>query len=40
MIEKKVNGIWVAEFKSIREFEEFITETPEPSFIRFPFHLH
>lgn len=29
MIEKKVNGIWVAEFKSIREFEEFITETPE-----------
>lgn len=29
MIEKKVNGIWIAEFKSIREFEQFITETPE-----------
>lgn len=29
MIEKKTNGIWIAEFKSIREFEQFITETPE-----------
>ena len=28
MIEKKTNGIWVVEFKSIREFEQFITETP------------
>ena len=28
MIEKKTDGIWVAEFKSIREFEQFITETP------------
>lgn len=29
MIEKQVNGIWVAEFKSIVEFEKFITENPE-----------
>lgn len=29
MIEKQVNGIWVAEFKSISEFEKFITENPE-----------
>lgn len=29
MIEKQVNGIWVAEFKSINEFEKFITENPE-----------
>lgn len=29
MIEKQVNGIWVAEFKSINEFENFITKNPE-----------
>lgn len=29
MIEKQVNGIWVAEFKSIHEFENFITKNPE-----------
>lgn len=29
MIEKQVNGIWVAEFKSIHEFEKFITENTE-----------
>lgn len=29
MIEKQVNGIWVAEFKSISEFENFITKNPE-----------
>lgn len=27
MIEKNVNGIWVAEFRSIAEFESYITET-------------
>lgn len=29
MIEKQVNGIWVAEFKSINEFENFITKNTE-----------
>lgn len=29
MIEKQVNGIWVVEFKSINEFENFITKNPE-----------
>lgn len=29
MIEKKTDGIWVAEFKSISEFENFITKNPE-----------
>lgn len=29
MIEKQVNGICVAEFKSIHEFENFITKNPE-----------
>lgn len=29
MIEKQVNGVWVAEFKSIHEFEKFITENQE-----------
>lgn len=29
MVEKQVNGIWVAEFKSIHEFEKFITEKHE-----------
>lgn len=29
MVEKQVNGIWVVEFKSIHEFEKFITEKHE-----------
>ena len=29
MIEKKTNGIWIAEFKSTSEFENFITKNPE-----------
>lgn len=29
MIEKKTDGIWVAEFKSINEFENFIIKNPE-----------
>lgn len=29
MVERQVNGIWVAEFKSIHEFEKFITKNPE-----------
>lgn len=29
MIEKKTDDIWVAEFKSISEFENFITKNPE-----------
>lgn len=34
MIEKQVNGIWVAEFKSIVEFEKFITEKHENDVFR------
>lgn len=34
MVEKKQNGIWVAEFKSIVEFEKFITEKHENDVFR------
>ena len=39
MIEKQVNGIWVAEFKSIHEFENFITKNPENKVFKDCHHL-